>query len=243
MTTSRPGPVRVGVTLPTFRDDTAALSGARQAEELGLDGVFVFDHLWPLGRPDRPALAAFPVLGAVAAETRSIALGPLVARIGLVPDGVMLARFRTLAALAPGRVVAGLGTGDAKSAAENVAYGVPVEPAAERRRSLAACARALADDGLTVWVGGGSPATVAVAVASGAAVNLWEASPVAVAAQAAVTEVTWGGPVPADAPGIVAALAPLVGAGATWVVCAWPSSLVAVADAAAALRRLPVGRR
>lgn len=235
------GAVRVGVTLPTFRHEEVAVDGARTAEALGLDGVFAFDHLWPLGRPDRPALAAFPVLGAVAAATGAVALGPLVARVGLVPDAVMVARFRALAGLAPDRVVAGIGTGDTKSAAENLAYGIPLGSAAERRRSLAECAAVLRAEGLPVWIGGGAPATASVAAATGAAVNLWEATPDAVANQAAVTEVTWGGPVPADAEGIVAALRPLVAAGASWVVCAWPSSLQAVAEAAHELRRIPAG--
>lgn len=235
MSAGRP-PVRVGVTLPTFRTEDVAVDGARRAEALGLDGVFVFDHLWPLGRPDRPALAAFPVLGAVAAATDAVAVGPLVARVGLVPDAVMVARFRALAGLAPGRVVAGIGTGDTKSAAENLAYGIPLGTAAERRRSLAECAAVLRGDGLPVWVGGGAPATVAVAAATGAAANLWDADAAAVARQAAVTEVTWGGPVPEDAEGIVGVLGPLAAAGATWVVCAWPSSLGAVAEAAAVLR-------
>ena len=229
--------IRVGVTLPTFREDAAALGFARDAEAAGLDGVFVFDHLWPMGRPDRPALAAFPLLGAVAAVTDRVVLGPLVARVGLVPDDVMVHRFLALAGLAPGRVVAGLGTGDAKSAAENHAYGVPVLDAPARRRSLAALASTLSGSGLPVWIGGGSRATVDVAVTAGVAVNLWEAGPAAVAAQAARTEVTWGGPVPADGDGIVALLAPLAAAGATWVVCAWPASLQAVADAADRLRQ------
>lgn len=231
--------VRVGVTLPTFREDAAALDAARRAEALGLDGVFVFDHLWPLGRPDRPALAAFPVLGAVAGVTERVALGPLVARIGLVPDSVMVARFRSLHAVAPGRVVAGLGTGDAKSAAENLAYGIPLGTAAERRRSLAECAGILVADGLDVWIGGGAPATLAVAEAVGAAVNLWEAGPEALSAQARRTEVTWGGPVPGDTEGIVGRLGPLVDVGASWVVCAWPPSLEPVAEAASELRRRP----
>lgn len=230
-------PVRVGVTLPTFRADDAAVAYAGQVEDAGLDGVFAFDHLWPMRRPDRPALAAFPVLGAVAAETASVVLGPLVARVGLVPDDVMVARFRALAALAPGRLVAGIGTGDAKSADENAAYGVPLAPAADRRRSLGALAAALAADGIPVWVGGGSAATVEVAVRAGASVNLWEAGPGAVARQAASADVTWGGPVPGDVAGIVGALAPLADAGASWLVCAWPPSLAAVADAAERLRR------
>ena len=236
-----PGPVRIGVTLPTFREDAVAVDGARRAEALGLDGVFVFDHLWPMGQPERPALAAFPVLGALAVATGRVALGPLVARIGLVPDEVMIGRFRALEVLAPGRVIAGLGTGDTKSAPENAAYGVPVDAPGARRRSLAECAGTLVGEGVPVWIGGGAPATVAVAAAVGAAVNLWDAAPEALTAEAGRTEVTWGGPVPADADGIVARLAPLVAAGATWVVCAWPRSVEAVAEAAAELRRRPVG--
>src|ERR1700722_11473141 len=106
--------MRVGVTLPTFRDDAVVLDAARRAEEAGLDGVFVFDHIWPLGRPDRPALSAFPVLGAVCAVTERVSVGPLVARIGLVPEDVLVAEFASLSHLAPGRVIAALGTGDSQ---------------------------------------------------------------------------------------------------------------------------------
>ena len=109
------GTVHVGVTLPTFTDDAVALGATKRAEQLGLDGVFVFDHLWPLGSPERPALSAFPVLGAVAAVTTAVHFGPLVARIGLVPDDVLVAELLSLARMAPGRLIAGLGTGDSES--------------------------------------------------------------------------------------------------------------------------------
>ncbi len=60
--------VKIGITLPQFRDEAdTALEAARRAEELGFDGVFCFDHLWPMGRPDRPALSSAPLLGALAA--------------------------------------------------------------------------------------------------------------------------------------------------------------------------------
>jgi alkanesulfonate monooxygenase SsuD/methylene tetrahydromethanopterin reductase-like flavin-dependent oxidoreductase (luciferase family) len=230
--------MKVGVTLPTFRDDTAALDSARRAEALGLDGVFVFDHLWPMGRRDRPALSAFPVLGAVASVTSRICFGPLVARIGLVPDDVLVAELASLEAMGPGRLIAGMGTGDKLSAAENLAYGLPPGPPDERRLALAGCARRMLALGVPVWVGGGSVTTTELAVdlGAGAAVNLWAGQASAVAALTGRCEVTWGGPVAGDVAGIAQGLSEVAEAGATWAVCAWPESLENVAEVAAMLR-------
>jgi alkanesulfonate monooxygenase SsuD/methylene tetrahydromethanopterin reductase-like flavin-dependent oxidoreductase (luciferase family) len=228
--------VRVGVTLPTFRDDTLALAAARRAEELGLDGVFVFDHLWPMGAPLRPALSAFPVLGAIAASTERVSFGPLVARIGLVPDEILVAELLSLEAMAPGRLIVGLGTGDSKSAAENRAFGIPFDPPDERRMALRRCARHVLDAGVPVWVGGGAPSTVELAVELGCAVNLWEGQPAAVAGLLPRCEVTWAGPVAGDVPEIAQWLQEVAGAGATWAVCAWPEAIEAVAEAAAFVR-------
>jgi alkanesulfonate monooxygenase SsuD/methylene tetrahydromethanopterin reductase-like flavin-dependent oxidoreductase (luciferase family) len=228
--------MRVGVTLPSFRDDTAALDAARRAEALGLDGVFVFDHLWPMGRPDRPALSAFPLLSALCAITTRISVGPLVARIGLVPEEVLVAEFASLARMAPGRVIAALGTGDTKSATENQAYGIAFVPADERRLALEACAQRIAASGVPVWIGGGSTVTTDIAARIGVAVNMWEGQPAALAAYAARGEVTWGGPVPGQVPEIAAWLSELSQAGSTWAVCAWPDSLEAVAEAADLVR-------
>src|SRR3954447_25029707 len=89
--------MRVGVVLPSFRfDPDTALDAARRADGAGLDGVFVYDHLFPMGRPDRPAISCFPLLGAIAASTTSVTLGPLVARVGLVPDAMLVNQLQTL---------------------------------------------------------------------------------------------------------------------------------------------------
>lgn len=228
--------MKLGVTLPSFRADDSVVEAARRAEAAGVDGVFVFDHLWPLGRPDRPALAAGPVLGAVAAATGRVQLGPLVARVGLLPDDVLVARLRSLDHLAPGRVIAALGTGDTKSAPENRAYGIAYEPADARRLAVAGCARRLRAAGLPVWIGGGSPATTELAAEVGAAVNLWEGQPAAVAALAARGEVTWGGVLRGSVAETAEWLAELASAGATWAVAVWPASLDDLVEAAAAAR-------
>jgi alkanesulfonate monooxygenase SsuD/methylene tetrahydromethanopterin reductase-like flavin-dependent oxidoreductase (luciferase family) len=189
--------LKIGVVLPTFRSDaTAALAVADAVESAGLDGVFCWDHLWPMGQPERPALAPFPVLATIACRTERVHLGTLVARIGLAPNEVLISEFLTLDRLAPGRVVAGIGTGDRLSAAENEAYGVPAGSAQERRAALGACAAALRDRGLTVWVGGASPRTRLVAEELGVVVNLWDVAPDAVVEQSRRSEVTWAGPPP-----------------------------------------------
>jgi len=221
--------VRTGILLPIFQERAdAALDVARRAEAAGIDGVFCYDHVWPLGQPSRPALAPFPVLGLVAARTRRIAVGTLVARVGLVPDAVLLGELAALSRLAPGRVVAGLGTGDRLSAGENEAYGVEFEPSARRRARLRACVRGARALGLPVWVGGGSPQIREIASEEGAAVNLWDVPVDVVAALAGHGEVTWGGPL--EGP-LAPALGRLAAAGATWAVLAWPVDIDELADA------------
>jgi alkanesulfonate monooxygenase SsuD/methylene tetrahydromethanopterin reductase-like flavin-dependent oxidoreductase (luciferase family) len=231
--------IRIGLVLPSFRyGSEEALDTARQAESAGLDAVFCFDHLWPMGQPERPALAPFPLLGAVAGCTDRVVVGTLVARVGLVPDEILVSEFAALDVVAPGRVLAGLGTGDHKSMAENVAYGVPAAPAEERQAALAVCARSLQALGIPVWIGAGSRATNEVARAAGAALNLWGASPAKVAESAAAGEVTWAGPPlqTTDAEGVLAVLRPIVAAGASWVVLASPTPLDALGEAARRLR-------
>jgi hypothetical protein len=231
--------------LPTFRDTPAdAIAIALEAEGLGMDGVFVYDHLWPMGRPDRPALAPFPMLGALAASTSRLSLGTLVARVGVVPDEILVAQFAALQHLAPGRIVAALGTGDRLSFNENRAYGVTLESADDRRTAVGRCARSLLELGITVWIGGLARPTIEVAEAVGAVPNFWQAAPERVAAQAARSEVTWGGMAQLngvsedlDAEALLVAARPIVDAGASWLVFGWPIRLPELATAAQALRR------
>jgi hypothetical protein len=230
--------MKVGITVPQFRDEAdTAIEATRRAEALGLDGVFCFDHLWPMGQPGRPALSSGPLLGALAASTSTIHVGSLVARIGLLPDDVLVEVLSSLNAISGGRLIAGLGTGDHLSRAENQAFGIPFEPAEERQIRMASVAVAVEARGIKVWVGGGLPSTTELALTVGGAVNLWDAQPRRVAEMASAGyETTWGGPVQGNAEQVEARLREFAEAGATWAVCAWPESLEVVAEAAEALR-------
>jgi alkanesulfonate monooxygenase SsuD/methylene tetrahydromethanopterin reductase-like flavin-dependent oxidoreductase (luciferase family) len=237
--------IRSGVVLPTFRDTPDdALAAAESAVTAGIDGLFCYDHLWPMGQPERPALAPFPLLGALAARfgprtdgSGGPYFGTLVARIGLVPHAVLAAEFRALARLAPGRVIAGLGTGDSLSAEENRAYGIPFAPAAERRAEVVALARELTREGIAVWVAGGPAGRVDEAQAAGTALNVWDADPMLVTQRstgADPLEVTWAGPPPQSVPTMVDTVTLMAGAGATWVLFGWPVDVDAFAEAARA---------
>ena len=198
--------MRVGVSLPQFRHEAEpALEVARRAEAVGLDGAFVFDHLWPLGRPQRPALHSTTLLGALVAETSRLTLGTLVARVGLLPDAVLVHTLVSLHRMAgAGRFIAALGTGDKANRSENEAYGIAFPPLEQRLASVIACVRGLRDAGVPTWVGGLSPAVRRAALEADGW-NGWGLSPAAFAervgrlrAQAgarAELEVTWGGQV------------------------------------------------
>jgi alkanesulfonate monooxygenase SsuD/methylene tetrahydromethanopterin reductase-like flavin-dependent oxidoreductase (luciferase family) len=150
--------VRVGLTLPSFVDDPELpLAVARCAEDAGIDAVFVYDHLFrdtPSTGTRRPALEAFTLLGAVAAETRTIAIGTLVARATLRPPAVLAHAFDTVQRVSGGRVIAGVGSGDHLSRAENEQFGLDFGTMTDRVDALHDAVHAMRGRGFPIWVGG-----------------------------------------------------------------------------------------
>lgn len=215
--------MRVGITLPQTQADPApAFDVARRAEAAGIDGLFVFDHLWPFGRPGRAILSSYPLLGALVGATSSIHLGPLVARVGLLPDAVLVHSLASLGRMAGPRFIAGLGTGDKLSHGENDAFGVPAAPPGHRYDSLSRCADELRAAGVETWVGGTSKGVKQVASEHADALNLWGVDAPRVAEDVADlagsgVAVTWGGVVRPDTD-VPALLDELAAAGATWCV-------------------------
>lgn len=191
--------------MPQFNERAApAIDVARRAEAAGLDGVFVFDHLWPMGQPQRPALHSLPLLGALAAATTRVTLGPLVARVSMLPNPVLVHGLTSLHRMLGARFVAALGSGDSANCEENVAYGLGFGSVAERVGELIACCRALRAEGVRTWIGGRSTAIRRAAAEEADGWNGWGwcADP-AVFAEAAAEirsmapdlELTWGGQV------------------------------------------------
>jgi alkanesulfonate monooxygenase SsuD/methylene tetrahydromethanopterin reductase-like flavin-dependent oxidoreductase (luciferase family) len=219
--------MKLGVILPTFRDQADdALEVARYCEEFGIDGVFAYDHLWPMGSPTRPSLAPFAVLAAVAARHPSLHVGPLVARVGMVGDAHLVRQFRSLASIAPGRVIAAVGTGDAKSRDELEGYGLVFASADERRGAVERVARTLREE-MTVWIGAGAEATNELARRLDVVLNVWDVEADRLATFSASGPVTWAGPVREDLDGWLDELAR---AGAQWAIFAPGVDVAALAN-------------
>lgn len=222
--------MRIGVGLPLFRTSPApALAVADHAVEIGLDGVFVFDHLFPFVddalQSGGPALSCFPMLAAVAARHPDLRVGTLVARVGIADNDVIERQFRTVAEIAGPRLIVGLGTGDAKSRPENDAYRIAFPPFVDRVTDLEdACVR-LRAAGLTVWIGGRSDALRIVAERHGLTRNLWSPEPAELrSAIAGKVEVTWGGNLPGSSEEAERLVVRLDTMGVTWAIFLVPGS-------------------
>lgn len=169
--------MKIGILLPQFDAGSADLLGAaRLAEEAGLDSVWVSDNLWGVPVPDRPVLEAWTSLAAVAASTSRITVGTLVLRTTIRNRRVLLAMAESLEKIASGRFVLGLGIGDSRTRAEQLAYGLEYPPAAERgaelRRHLELFSAELPQ--VPVWIGGGSRYVMSL-IPQAAGWNYWGA--------------------------------------------------------------------
>ncbi|MFC5749475.1 LLM class flavin-dependent oxidoreductase [Actinomadura rugatobispora] len=101
--------MKVGVHLPAFGVDPAAGTAehARHAEDVGLESVWVGDHLIP----NRPYLDSTLALATAAAVTERVRLGFGVMIVALRPVAWVAKQVASLQHLSGGRVLLGVGSG------------------------------------------------------------------------------------------------------------------------------------
>jgi alkanesulfonate monooxygenase SsuD/methylene tetrahydromethanopterin reductase-like flavin-dependent oxidoreductase (luciferase family) len=150
----------VSLTGPQFSSSfQPMLDWARFAEDSGFDGVFLFDHLVPLGDARRPVLELAASLGAIAATTSRIGVGSLVMRAPMRGPGISAAIAATAAAVAPGRITIGLGAGDRLSVGEDERFGRATARLDERLSAVRSTVESIRATGIeaSIWVGGIHP--------------------------------------------------------------------------------------
>jgi len=143
-------PLKVGVQLPEVEREVRwpeLLDMARALEDLGYDSVWFGEHLlyrWRERAPRGP-WEAWAMLAAIAAATRRIELGPLVACTAFHNPAILAKRADTIDEISGGRLILGLGAGWNET--EFRAFGIPFDHRIDRFEEAFAIIRGLLRDG------------------------------------------------------------------------------------------------
>jgi F420-dependent oxidoreductase-like protein len=107
----------------------------KEAEELGYDSAWDFDHFAPIrGDVNNPCLEGWTLLSALAAQTSKIRIGTLVTGNTYRNPALLAKMVTTIDQISNGRVYLGIGAGWFET--EHQAYGFPFYTAKERTERL-----------------------------------------------------------------------------------------------------------
>jgi probable F420-dependent oxidoreductase len=143
-------PLKVGIQLPEVERAVRwreLLDMTRAIEDYGFDSVWVGEHLlyrWA-DRPARGPWEAWSVLSAIAAVTKEIELGPLVACTNFHNPALLAKQAATIDEISDGRLVLGLGAGWNET--EFRAYGFPYSHRIDRFEEAFTIIRTLLREG------------------------------------------------------------------------------------------------
>ncbi|HKX74755.1 MAG TPA: LLM class flavin-dependent oxidoreductase [Acidimicrobiia bacterium] len=141
--------MKIGVQLPEVEYEATwgeMKDMARVAEEVGLDSIWLGDHLLydlPAGR--RGPWECWSMLAGLAAVTERVELGPLVAALPFHNPAILAKKAATIDEISGGRLVLGVGAGWNRT--EFLAFGLPFDRRVDRFAEAFTIVRTLLTEG------------------------------------------------------------------------------------------------
>jgi len=128
------GQFKLGVDVTFWTEPDYSLECAVRSEEAGFDSIWVADHFLPWHHSFKMSFYAFSMMAALAERTRKVPIGvdvtvPMGARYH---PAIVAHAFGTLGRLYPGRILLGVGSGEAMSEERFLGYWPPWQERIDR---------------------------------------------------------------------------------------------------------------